>query len=384
MMTLPAAPPGGTRQSAGRLQRPLWPLSLRQWMILGWFSYSLAPGLLALLVLGIGRLVAPQASTPTISVAIALAAIYQYTTLIGGGWYFSRAILRPLAALSRAARQIARGDLDFTLPTAQVREVNEFGAAFLAMRGDLQAALARQAELEQERQFFVSAIAHDLRTPLFVLRGSLQALEQGIASSPEKVAHYVQVAQAKADEMERLVADLFTYTRVERLEQGACHEPVDLVAVIARAIASAQSLAEQRQIALALDPPAGAWTTEGDAYLLGRAMTNLLDNALHHAPEGGTISAAWQASAEVFILRIADTGPGIAPQDLPHLFAPFYRGEVSRNRATGGAGLGLTIAQRILVAHGGTIAAGNQPEGGALFTVTLVGSHPAAVASAKE
>src|SRR5579884_2635464 len=109
----------------------------------------------------------------------------------------------------------------------------------------------------------------------------------------------------------------------------------------------------------------------GDRHLLTRAVENLLDNALRHTPAGGAIRVSLGAQGRQVVVRVADTGPGIAAQDLPHLFTPLYRGEASRNRQTGGAGLGLAIARRIARAHGGDLTAANRAGGGAVFTVSL-------------
>ena len=108
-----------------------------------------------------------------------------------------------------------------------------------------------------------------------------------------------------------------------------------------------------------------------------RAVANLLDNALRHTPDGGRIRVRWGRTGANLVFAVEDTGPGIAPHDLPHLFTPLYRGETSRNRQTGGAGLGLAIARRILQAHGGDLTAANRSGGGAVFTGTLPLQHPA-------
>jgi signal transduction histidine kinase len=131
-----------------------------------------------------------------------------------------------------------------------------------------------------------------------------------------------------------------------------------------------QPEASAKGLTIALPPSPSTIPCVGDPRLLQRAITNLLENAVRYTPAGGEISVAWEAEGGQWRLTIADTGPGIAPEDLPHLFAPFYRGEASRNRATGGAGLGLAIAQRIIRAHGGALTAANGPQGGAVFTAT--------------
>ncbi|HEU5424364.1 MAG TPA: HAMP domain-containing sensor histidine kinase [Nitrolancea sp.] len=294
-------------------------------------------------------------------------------TLVVAGWLIGRYVVRPLEATSQAARQIASGDLDFDLPDSRVREVAEMRAAFQAMGAGLRDSLRRQAELEEERRFFISAIAHDLRTPLFSLRGYLLGLERGIASTPEKVAHYVEVCRQKADQLDRLVADLFAYTKVEYLEETlrVGEEEQELGELLRGVAEGLQPRARAREVTLRLEGSDQGCPLAVDRHLLERAVENLLDNALRHTPNGGAIEVAWHAEPGRAVFTVADSGPGIAEQDLQHLFEPLFRGEVSRNRATGGVGLGLTIARRILRAHGGDLSAANRPAGGALFTAWL-------------
>jgi signal transduction histidine kinase len=294
-------------------------------------------------------------------------------TLGAIAWFLGRMVLRPLAATSRAARRVAVGDLEVELPPSRVREVAEVGAAFEAMGAALRESLQAQAELEQERRLAIGAVVHDLRTPLFSLRGYLEGLEEGLADTPEKRARYVAVAREKAAALERLVADLFDYTRLEYLEQAPNRQPLDLGALLRRLVDGLQPQAAAKGVALALDCPPEPCVVDGDGHLLARAVENLLDNALRHTPGGGSVRVACHAERGGAAFTVADTGPGIPAQDLPHLFTPLYRGETSRNRRTGGAGLGLTIARRILLAHGGDLTARNGAEGGAVFTGWLPG-----------
>jgi len=239
------------------------------------------------------------------------------------------------------------------------------------MSAALREALTRQNRLEEERRLFIGAIAHDLRTPLFMLRGYLQGLENGVAATPERMAHYVAACRAKADALERLIADLFAYTRLEHLEQQPACAPLDLGVLLDESVEGIQAPAAAKEIKLALDGPAEACMLSADGHLLARAVDNLLDNALRHTPDGGCIRVSWEREDSAVRVTVADSGPGIAAHDLPHIFTPLYRGETSRNRQTGGAGLGLAIARRILTAHGGDLTAANNPTGGAIFTATL-------------
>jgi signal transduction histidine kinase len=294
-------------------------------------------------------------------------------TLAGVGWAIGRNVLRPLAAMSRSAHAIAAGNLEVQIPSSRVGEVAEVAGAFEAMGAALQRSLERQADLEQQRRLFISAIAHDLRTPLFSLRGYLEGLQKGLATTPEKTAHYVEVCQEKANALERLVEDLFAYARLEYLEQTPRPQPLDLGSLLTGLVEGLRPQADARGVLLVLDGGSERCPIEGDAHLLGRAVENLLDNALRHTPAGGSVCVSWRREPRSAVFAVTDTGPGIAPQDLPHLFEPLYRAEGSRNRETGGAGLGLTIARRILRAHGGDLSAANCAAGdGATFSGWLL------------
>jgi signal transduction histidine kinase len=297
-------------------------------------------------------------------------------TLAIVAWLLLRLVLRPLAAMRRAARQIAGGEWDIRLPASQAREVAEVSAALTGMSTALQEALSRQTALEEERRLFIGAIAHDLRTPLFALRGYLRGLESGVADTPERVAHYVQACSVRADALDRLIAELFAYTRVEFLDQQPQREPLELGALLAASVETARPAATVKGVVLAMDGSPTPCAFAGDRALLDRAVQNLLDNAVRHTPPGGCVRVRWTQNDRQLVFQVEDAGPGIAPHDLPHLFTPLYRGEPSRNRHTGGAGLGLTIARRILRAHGGDLVAANGTAGGALFTGTLPLAHP--------
>lgn len=291
-------------------------------------------------------------------------------------WLIGPPVLRPLGALSQAAESIAGGELDIHLAPSPVREIAEVASALEGMSAALRAALERQAALEEERRLFVSAIAHDLRTPLFMLRGYLKGLERGVAATPEKVAHYVDASREQADALERLITDLFAYTRLEYLEVEPERAPLDIAALLRQAAEDVQQTAAAREIRLMLDVPEEPCFVMGDSYLLSRAVGNLLDNAIRYTPDGGWIGIHCDRREGALVFAIEDTGPGIAPHDLPHLFTPLYRGETSRNRQTGGAGLGLAIARRIMRTHGGDLTAANSPLGGAVFTATLPATKP--------
>jgi signal transduction histidine kinase len=282
----------------------------------------------------------------------------------------------PLAAMSKAARQIANRDLNFTLPSTRVREIADVATAFEVMRQGLQEALEQQTHMEQERRFFISAIAHDLRTPLFSLRGYLEGVTTGIASTPEKMSHYLNMCRLKADALEQLIADLFIFTRLEYLEQVPQYHSVDLSVLVKQVIEGMRPLAEQKSIALRMEGMSTPVIVRVDQQLLLRMMENLLSNSIRHTPAHGHITVSYSVLIDQVRLCVADNGPGIAPQDLPHVFEPLYRGEASRSASTGGSGLGLAIAQRIMRAHHGDLSVMNRLNGGAQFTARFPNTIP--------
>ncbi len=306
-----------------------------------------------------GIWLAPVVALATLS--IALSAI---------GWQIGRTVVRPLAATSQAARRIATGDLEVSVPSSNVREVDEVGTALELMSAELRHSLEQQAELEQERRMFVGAVAHDLRTPLFSLRGALEGLDSGVANTPEKRARYISIAREKADALERLISDLFAYTRLEYLDQTPNAEPLELSQLVGHLVDGFQPQADSKDIELQRDLSPDSRAVQGDEHMLTRAIENLLDNAVRFTPVGGTIRITCERTHSEVRLSVIDSGTGISASELPRLFSPLYRGETSRNRGTGGAGLGLTIARRIFRAHGGDLTAGNLPHG-AIFTASI-------------
>lgn len=278
-----------------------------------------------------------------------------------------RFLLRPLERMSLAARQIAAGDWDVRLPVSRITEIAEVRDGFEVMVKGLQTSNQKQVELEEERRFVIAAVAHDLRTPLFALRGYLDGLEQGIAQSPEKITKYLAVCKEKSAQLDRLVEDLFTFTKMEYLETKLNNKTVDLTIVFRKSIDSLSPLARQKNISIS-----SHFTDDciisGDMHLLERAMNNLMDNAVRHTPAGGEIVIQCYKDGSRVKFTVRDTGTGFSSEELQRVFEPLYRGEISRNRLTGGSGLGLTISLKIIRRHGGELAADNHSGGGALLT----------------
>ncbi|PLR99057.1 sensor histidine kinase [Bacillus sp. T33-2] len=278
-----------------------------------------------------------------------------------------RYILKPLEKMSTCSRQIADGDLEVQLPSSKIAEIAEVRDGFIVMVDGLKESFQKQVELEDERRFVIASVAHDLRTPLFALRGYLDGLEQGIAHSPDKVAKYIAVCKEKSAQLDRLVEDLFTFTKTDYLEMKHNQNKVDLAHVVKNSIESIKPQAQQKQICLIEDFSADLCSIEGDMHLIERAINNLLDNAVRHTPNQGKIFIQCYKDSDRVYFSIRDTGEGFSSRELKDVFDPLYRGEVSRNYSTGGFGLGLTISMRIIRQHGGDVCAENSIDGGAIL-----------------
>jgi signal transduction histidine kinase len=284
---------------------------------------------------------------------------------------FGRPFVRPLRAAQSAVRQVTDGDLSITLPRSRVTEIDDVSTAFTAMTSELKRSLEQEAALEHERRLFIAAVAHDLRSPLFALRGYLEGLDTGLADTAERRTRYLAGANEKARTLERLVGALFDYTRLEYLDQSLKREPFDLADLLRDLVDGLRPQADAKNVALELQSSDAGCPVDADRHQLARAIENILDNALRHTPAGGRIDLSYGIRKGIAWFTVTDTGPGIAPDDLPHLFQPLYRGDRSRSTDSGGSGLGLAIAHRIITAHDGTLVATNTATGGASFSATL-------------
>jgi signal transduction histidine kinase len=275
--------------------------------------------------------------------------------LTAGYALLRRWVVRPLARMSADIERVAGGDVAVAPVASRAREVADIGAALNGMADELRVALAERDAADEQRRFLMTAIAHDLRTPLFTLRGSLEAIEQGIGNTD-----HLKRAQDKATLLDGLVDDLFTYSRLEYAGPQLTCEPL-----------SADALA--REAAQTVDPrivvvaPARPVVLSGDRAALLRVLVNLLDNAVRHSRDRVEVAVVDDGDSVAFV--VTDDGPGIDPDDLPHLFQPLFRADRTRNSVTGGAGLGLAIVDRLTTAHGGSVTAEPAPGGGARFTV---------------
>ncbi|WP_328836455.1 sensor histidine kinase [Streptomyces europaeiscabiei] len=295
------------------------------------------------------------AAAPTVAVAVGVA-----LAVILGALLLSRAVLRPVRAMTLAAKGLGEGDLGRRVPVSGRDEIAQLGGAFNRMADSIQAGEERQRRL-------TSDIAHELRTPLANLRGYLEALRDGIVEpTPDLLASLHEEALLQ----QRIVDDLQDLALAEAGALTYHRSEVDLRELLETGRRAHRAQAEALGIGLELDAPRPVYVT-ADPDRLRQVVGNLVGNALRATAPGGTVTLALIPDGEPAVVEIRDTGKGISAKDLPHLFDRFWRADAARGRTTGGSGLGLSIARQIVTDHGGTIDVRSAVGVGTTFTVVL-------------
>jgi signal transduction histidine kinase len=271
------------------------------------------------------------------------------------GYLLSISLGERIGRLNRAARAVAEGYLDARVPVSGRDEVAELAHTFNDMAAQLEAAAQQQRELDRLRRDLVAWIGHDLRTPLASMRVIIEALADGMVEDPETVQHYLQTAQGQIGSLSLLLDDLFEMAQIDAGGLRLDRQPNSIGDLISDTIEAFSALARRRSVRLEGSASPNADPVVMDGQKVGRVLNNLLDNALRHTPAGGIVRVKASSTEKQVQVEVADSGEGISEEDLPHVFERFYRGEKSRSRATGGAGLGLAISAGIVEAHGGEI-----------------------------
>ena len=302
----------------------------------------------------------PETNLPSINrfliwsglLAVGLAALLTF--------FLSRRILAPVEGLSRAARALARGEFSQRVSVTSRDEVGELGRTFNSMAAEL-------ATTEEVRRSLVADVAHELRTPLSNIRGYLEGIRDGVVTAnPDTLSSMHEEVLL----LTRLIEDLQELALAESGQMNLYLQPCDLADLATRAVAGVQPNAESKGITLTTDIQGDA-PVKADPERIGQVLRNLLANATNYTGAGGAVKVTLRRSDGYVRVRVEDTGAGIAEADLPYVFERFYRVDKSRSRSTGGVGLGLTIAKRMVEAHGGRIDVESVVGKGSTFSFTL-------------
>ncbi len=312
-------------------------------------------GYLLILVAESNSLAAPAQSFLTQTrTALLYGVLAAFATALLAGGLLVRGIVAPLHKLTQAAQAIAAGNLQARAPIQGHDEVAQLAQTFNQMAESL-------ARAETARRAQTADIAHELRNPLAVLQGTLEALADGIYTP---TTENIQPALDQVQTLNRLVEDLRLLALADagqlRLERG----PLDLGELLTRTAEAYRIRLEEKGLALEVNIPTNLPLVNADSDRLAQVIGNILSNAVSYLPAGCTIWVSARAEKNGVSVRLADNGPGVPAADLSRLFERFWRSDPSRSRTTGGSGLGLAIARQIVEAHGGHIHAEPTPGGG--------------------
>jgi signal transduction histidine kinase len=273
----------------------------------------------------------------------------------------TRRFVNPLADVIFAAREVSSGKLNTRIPMKGPQDLRSLSESFNEMASSLERS-------DLERREMLADVAHELRTPLSVIRGRLEGIVDGIY--PEN-GPQVSMALEQTYLMQRLVDDLRLLTLVETRQLAFDKREVDLANIMHGVMDMFSAEAQEKRIALSFSEQRGNLTITIDPQRFEQVISNLVGNAIRYVPEGSRVwVTAWESEDGVKI-TVNDNGQGLPDEDLPYIFNRFWRKDKSRSRSTGGTGLGLAIARQLIEAQDGTIEARNLPEGGLQVVIVL-------------
>ena len=287
---------------------------------------------------------------------------------IGMVTFTTRSALAPVHVLSIAASEVARGDLSQRVDAKPGSELGDLGIAFNNMAGALE-------DAESERRRLVADIAHELRSPLTNIQGYIEAIKDGVLEADEST---IDTIYSQTKHLGALVEDLRLLALVEAGSLRLELTDADISELVSDAAEAFRPRAVDRSIVLEVTVSDGMPGARLDPTRIRQVVSNLIENAITHTPNGGrvVVNVSPTTHAGAAVISVSDTGTGISPEDLPHVFDRFYRVDPSRNRVTGGAGLGLTIVKRLVEVHGGRVDVTSVFGSGTTFTVQIPFAGP--------
>lgn len=286
---------------------------------------------------------------------------------IGLAIFFSRRISIPLVSLAQATDKLAEKNFKYRLFMPWEDEIGYLAKAFNSMADVIE-------KKEETKSRLIADVAHELRTPVTVLRGHLESLQAGVIEPSEEV---IVSLHDEVLRLSRLINDLQEMSLVDSGKSELNLELLECSEILQAIVNKFKGVASGKTIDIELEFPGEKCFINADRDRLMQVLSNIMSNAVRHSPEGGKIVVSFEKSGEDGVsFSISDSGPGISPEDQPYIFERFYRESKSRNRSDGGSGLGLAIAKSLVVAHGGEISVECPKSGGSKFTVVLPLDQP--------
>ncbi|MFI8092124.1 ATP-binding protein [Streptomyces sp. NPDC086080] len=315
----------------------------------------------------------PGSGSAGLSVAwgwIAAATAGALALALAVSWYVTRRLTAPVVRVAASARALAAGDRSARARVEAPGELGDLARAFDAMADDV-------GRAEQARHRLAADVAHELRTPLASLRAGLEELRDGLA---DPSARRLASLHDQALRLGRVVDDLGELAEAESARFALHLAEVDLTELAGAAVAEREAELHTAGLTVRTVPGPAPLLVRADADRLHQALGNLLSNTARHCRPGDSVTVTTSATSSEALVEVADTGPGIPAEELPHVFDRLWRG--ARARAGGGSGIGLAVVKELVTAHGGTVAVDSGPEGGVRMTVRLPRAAPRATRSA--
>jgi len=284
------------------------------------------------------------------------------------GFWNSQRLTSPLKSLARTSAQMGAGDLSVRANLQSGGEIGELAQQFNLMADNLQVSFDQLASERDALRRFIADASHELRTPVTALKNFNSLLLDAAADDPAAREEFLLESQSQIQRLEWITHNLLDLSRLDAGLMELDLTENDLGEIIAAAITPFQTLASEKGVSLSVELPADPVVLLSDWARLEIALTNLLDNALKFTPTGGNVTVSLKQVANQVLLQVRDTGIGITPEDLPHIFERFYRG---RSHNAGGSGLGLAIVKSIIEAHGGQVGVESTVGQGTLFSLNF-------------
>ncbi|MBC8332043.1 MAG: HAMP domain-containing protein [Anaerolineae bacterium] len=293
---------------------------------------------------------------------------------IAFGFFISNTITQALGNLVEGADQLSQGDFSTRVTVNGNDEIAQLSRAFNKMATRLEQAAANERALDEARRNLVAWASHDLRTPLTSLHVMIAAMADGVVDDPATIARYLRQSQNEIDRMSKLLDDLFELAQLDAGFHDLDFQWISLPDLISDTLESFAARAHVQGVTLDGHVDNQVDLVWAAPEKLSRVLDNLLSNALRYTPNSGSIRLRAEATDDAIVVTVHDSGEGINPKDVPHIFDRFYRGEKSRMRdqnESGGVGLGLAIVKGLVEAHSGEIWVESEPEKGTKFWFTL-------------
>lgn len=289
-------------------------------------------------------------------------------------YWVSRSIVRPVRQLREAAERMKDGNLDVPMKITRSDELGQLSQTFEEMRVKLKESIELRLQYEENRKQLISNITHDIKTPLTAIKGYVEGIIDGVADDPVKLDRYVKTIYKKTNDLDKLIDELFLYSKLDLKSMPFHYESIDGLAFLLDCVEELKMDLEKKGVTFLFEAaaPLEPFRLKADREKLKRAMMNIIDNSCKYMDkQPAVLSLRIGRSAGLAVVEILDNGAGIAPEALPYIFERFYRADQSRSSATGGSGLGLAITKQIIEAHGGRVEADSITGQGTKITLVL-------------